>query len=126
MPHATYGSIGGQLVSVASADRSRTESDEGSYHNILHDRGCWAAPKCLACPLPKCTLDMTTREKADLRFERRNGVTVAQAVEDARRRHDQTRGAHSAEALAARYGVAERTMQRWLSGSTVPTGGAAC
>jgi hypothetical protein len=58
----------------------------GGYFKLVRavtaekDKGCWAVQRCAACPLPRCTLEMTLAEVGALRVlvnGRRNAVLAA-------------------------------------------------
>ena len=61
---------------MATATRTRTKpvsvvASDGVPE--LPDRGCWAAPSCIACPWARCVLEMSgaaPRELADARCVR--------------------------------------------------------
>ena len=44
------------------------------------DQGCEFSPKCLSCPLPTCSLDMTTSERVRYRNNLRDAQRLAQVA----------------------------------------------
>ena len=59
-------------------DRKSFQDATDYTGSVYQDRGCVFAPTCLECPLPKCTEEMTERERSSA-YEARRRQTQREA-----------------------------------------------
>jgi hypothetical protein len=89
------------FAAANAARRTRRDALADDAH--YRDTGCYVAPSCLSCPLPRCRYDVIGGARAILNLARDASI------------HEAHRGGESAHAIAARLGVSRRTVFRVLA-----------
>jgi len=90
-----------QMQDVTTKTRARRR-DALPAHLTYHDDGCEAAPRCLACPLPRC------------RYEEPNGIRTVKVRERAADIRALEREGLTNDSVMARLGISRRTLYRTL------------